>query len=48
MAKKIFTVSIDEELAKSIKKLVRVNRSFRNQSHFVEEVIKNYLEEVLK
>jgi len=42
--KKIFTISMDEELAEAIRKLVRSDHSFRNQSHFVEKIIKDYLE----
>ena len=42
--KKIFTISMDEELAEAIKNLVKSDHSFRNQSHFVEKVIKDYLE----
>ena len=46
--KKIFTVSIDEELAQAIRMIVNNNGSFRSQSHLVEEAIKRYLEEKLK
>ncbi len=41
--KKIFTVSMDEELVEAIKSLVKSDHSFRSQSHFVEKIIKDYL-----
>jgi Arc/MetJ-type ribon-helix-helix transcriptional regulator len=44
--KKIFTVSIDKELADAIKQLVNSNPEFRNNSHLVEQAIKQFLEEV--
>ena len=45
-SKKVFTVSMDEELAKAIKSLVNSSGKFRSNSHLVEEAIKNYLEEL--
>ena len=42
--KKVFAISIDEELAKKIKECAE-NSPFRNASHLVEEAIKRFLEE---
>jgi len=44
--KKIFTVSIDEELAEAVKNLVNANDKFRSNSHLVEQAIKRYLEKI--
>lgn len=41
--KQVFTVSIDEELAKEIRDKARAS-SYRNKSHLVEEAIKKFLE----
>jgi metal-responsive CopG/Arc/MetJ family transcriptional regulator len=46
MTKKIFTVSIDDDLAEAVKNLVNSNASFRSNSHLVEQAIKHYLEEI--
>ena len=40
--KRIFTISIDEDLVGRIKQ-ARRGGSFRNQSHLVEEAIKKFL-----
>jgi len=42
--KKIFSVSMDEELVEAIKDLVKRDNSFRSQSHFVEKIIRDYLD----
>jgi len=44
--KQTFTISLDEELASTIREVSRFRKDrFRNKSHLVEEAIRNFLEE---